>query len=289
MKTNFDISKNEQMKDNHLLNKVGISFSKSKEEVWETLIEKIDDNFTEKPKGKLIQLTWVKLAAASVVLLFGVFSILRFYSISVNCPKGKHISYILPDGSSVELNSLSNLSYNPFWWGISRELNFEGEGFFEVEKGSKFRVISNNGITEVLGTSFNVNSRADSYLVACKTGKIRVSREDVNLIISPGQMAIIDAVTNKGIIENNISKDVYSWKEDKFYFKKVVLKSVIEEIERQYDVTISFDKKATEELIYSGSFNKKKDVDATLDIICKSFNLKFTLIGNNKYNISRNN
>jgi transmembrane sensor len=41
-------------------------------------------------------------------------------------------------------------------WSKERTLSLEGEAFFEVQKGSKFSVVTSDGIVEVLGTSFDV-------------------------------------------------------------------------------------------------------------------------------------
>jgi ferric-dicitrate binding protein FerR (iron transport regulator) len=97
--------------------------------------------------------------AAALLLLAGIFSLLRFYTTTKSCPAGQHLSYILPDGSSVEMNADSKITFHPLWYRFARKIDFEGEGYFEVKKSKKFEVVSESGTTEVLGTSFNIYSR----------------------------------------------------------------------------------------------------------------------------------
>ena len=81
----------------------------------------------------------------------------------------------LPDNSIVTLRGGSELSYAPYWWFADRSLQFEGEAFFDVEKGSSFTVQSDNGVTQVLGTSFSIYANDENYEVFCKTGKVKSS------------------------------------------------------------------------------------------------------------------
>jgi ferric-dicitrate binding protein FerR (iron transport regulator) len=66
----------------------------------------------------------------------------------------------LPDGSTVWLNSNSTLLLPENFSSKHRKLFLKGEAFFEVhkDKDNSFRVFSGNSVTEVLGTSFNINS-----------------------------------------------------------------------------------------------------------------------------------
>jgi len=62
---------------------------------------------------------------------------MRFYTQTITVPKGHHLVAQLPDGSTVDLNADTKLSYHPYWWRFARTVNFEGEGFFKVKKGKK--------------------------------------------------------------------------------------------------------------------------------------------------------
>jgi transmembrane sensor len=151
-----------------------IPYAKSSEEVWAELDKKLND-VPPSPNFKFqISKDNVLAVAASIILLAGIFSILRFYTTTVYSPAGQHLSHVLPDGSIVKLNAESEITYKPLWWRFVREVEFEGEAYFEVEKGKKFSVASSMGTTEVLGTSFNIYSRGEEYNVTCITGQVMV-------------------------------------------------------------------------------------------------------------------
>jgi transmembrane sensor len=291
MNNNNNISDQENSEQIDFFKKVEVPFTKSKEDIWDALSERLEKDDFIQPKGKLISIVWYKVAAAVLIILVGCTSFMRFYTTTVFSEKGNHTNHILPDGSSVELNAASTMSYHPYWWGINRAVNLEGEAFFEVKKGSKFIVISTYGNTEVLGTSFNVYARNSEYKVFCKTGKVSVSNNTstVELVIMPGEMAILDLKNNTGRIENDLLDNINSWRLNEFYFEATPLAKVIEEIEMQYNISITLDVDNLDSLIYSGRFTKKVTADVTLELICQSFNLNFTSKGKNNYNISMNN
>ena len=159
---------------NNFFGKAEIPFEKSKEDIWNKLESKLDLEYVPETK-RVISYRMTFAIAATVLLLVAVFSVFRFYTTTIESPAGLHLTAMLPDGSSVEMNAESTISYKPLWWRFSRTVKFEGEGFFEVEKGEKFTVTSNLAKTVVLGTSFNINTRNDQYAVICYTGKVKIS------------------------------------------------------------------------------------------------------------------
>ena len=84
-------------------------------------------------------------AAAVLLLLVGMLGVVSTYTKTVNCLPGEHKLATLPDGSTVELNAGSELAYYPLKWKLERKLKFEGEAYFNVKKGNKFYVVSENG------------------------------------------------------------------------------------------------------------------------------------------------
>jgi len=267
---------------------VDISFAENKEELWVKLSEKLVDKPQFKIKPKVRSMTWIKLAAAAVVLLMtGVTLFLKLYTTTIQAEKGEHLSFVLPDGSTVELNAASRLSYHPSWFRFEREVSFEGEAFFEIEKGKDFLVVSKNGETKVLGTSFNVYARNNDYKVYCETGIVKVSstKSDVEFVVKPGEMAIIHNQKKDGRIENLDADKILGWKENKFHFISKPLISVFDELERQYNVSISFEADNPSKYIYTGYFNKSSSFNNNMDLICLSFDFTFVELGNNAYEV----
>lgn len=266
--------------------KLSIPWQKTKDQVLDDLLMKIE----HRPQRSIIfrGSLWPKFAvAASLLILLGITGVLRFYSQTVECMPGEHLSLVLPDGSNVELNAGSELTYFPYWWRFSRRLELDGEAFFNVRKGNRFEVVSERGITRVLGTSFNVLSRDDQYQVACYSGSVEVVSRDQkkSVMLEPNQLAILDE-SGKLLVQNS---DEYfrsfNFRENSFIFTTVPLNEVLREIERQYNVSI--DTPEIFDYSYTGNFERFESVEMVLDLVCKPFGLIFVEISENHYRIGK--
>ncbi len=266
--------------------KVTIPYEKSKDEVWATISSQTEEN-PQPTTFRIFAFRPVLAVAATLLLLVALFSVMRFYTTRIDCPAGQHLAVTLPDGSSVEMNSGSVLKYHPFWWWASRNLSFEGEGFFRVEKGKKFTVRSTMGKTSVLGTTFNIYSRGETYKVTCFTGKVKVTsltREEV--ILGPDYTAQIDKSGNIIVRKERKPETTISWRENMFYFTAAPLDEVIKEVERQYNVSISMEPGM--DFYYTGFFSKDKPVEEVLKIICKPFGITYVKTADGSYKIISN-
>ena len=268
-----------------LQEQLDIPFSKSKADVWKDLEARMDAAPIER-KIKLSASPVFRFAmAASIVFVLGVVGVMRFYSVTRQAIPGQHQLVDLPDGSTVHLNAASSVSYHPYWWRFSRDVSFEGEAYFEVEKGSRFRVISERGTTTVMGTSFDIYSRDADYRVACLTGKVRVTdraNKDA-VIITPNQRAIL---TEQGIF--NVQKNVdltneTAWVHNKLIFTSTPLDQVFDELERQYGVKILGKEKYKRN--YSGNFDRDMGADEVLGFVCKAMGIKFEQKSTNVYQL----
>ena len=263
--------------------KVEIPYKRSKADVWAALSEKIE----EQPQPKTVNIfanrrLWA--VAATFLLLTALFSVMRFYTKTILSPAGQHLTAMLPDGSTVEMNAGSTLKYHPLWWWASRSLRFEGEGFFRVEKGRKFSVHSAMGETSVLGTTFNIYSREETYRVTCFTGKVRVTsltRQEV--ILGPDYTAQVNKAGNIIVRKEKQPETTVSWRDNMFNFTAAPLREVLNEVERQYGVSVSMEPGLN--LFYTGFFSKDKPVEEVLNIICKPFGITYVKTADGTYRI----
>lgn len=263
-----------------------IPYKKTREDIWAEL----DKKLTEKPPVKLSTFSSYRIAfsiAAAIIMLAGIFSLLRYYTSTISCPAGQHLSYTLPDGSTIEMNADSRMAFNPLWWRYSRKLDFSGEGYFEVEKGKKFEVVSAFGSTEVLGTSFNIFSRENEYKVTCLSGKIKVtSFTSEEAVLSPEYEASVNSAGNIVVRKEHNAGVSNAWINNMFNFTARPILQVFKEIERQYDIKILF--KTLPDYSYTGYFLKDKPVEEVLTLVCKPFGLTFARISEKEYEIFQN-
>jgi transmembrane sensor len=263
-----------------------VPHAKSREEAWGKLEQRMGDVPLKRISDFRKRLLIAGMAAM-IILLAGIFSIIRFYTTTVYCPRGTHLSHMLPDGSTVDLNADSKITYKPFWWRFSRELTFAGEGYFKVEKGKKFRVISEIGTTEVLGTSFNIYSRESEYKVTCLTGKVKVtSFSSAATILTPKLTAQINAKGEISLTTESKAGEANAWINNMFSFTSRPLATVLEEIGRQYDITVTL--KTPVDFLYTGYFTKNRPAEETLNLVCTPFGLNFTRISEKEFVIIQN-
>ena len=262
-------------------------WTKSEAEIWSNLESKID----VQPEGRSFKFnfriaTWA--VAASILILFGIGSFLRFYNVRIETSAGQHLLAELPDHSKVELNAESKITYYPYWWKISRIVKLEGEGYFEVEKGKKFTVYSSKGFTQVLGTSFNIFSHDEIYKVTCLSGSVKVkSLLGAETILKPNSKAEIDTQGNINVLTGIETFPEISWKKNIFLFTATPILNVFYEIERQYGVDIQVPTDNT--TLYTGNFSKDQNVEEILNYVCPAIGLKYIRKSHVEYIIIREN
>ncbi len=258
--------------EKELFVKLKVPWERTKDDVWGELSKKMQQPAKVAPTPRI---QWWKMAAAAIlVICFGSVIFMRTYTTSQHAFAGQHASLQLPDGSSVKLNAGSEVSFKPYWWWQSRKVDLNGEAFFEVQKGEKFQVVSVNGTTEVLGTSFNIFSRGQRYEVTCLTGKVKVQAMATEnaLILHPKEKAVLDKSGQFSHEKDVNVENVKAWIAHRLVFTSAPLKDVFEEIERQYKVKITVPKGLLS-YTYTGSFKKGNSPEEALQMVCKPFRL----------------
>jgi len=186
------------------------------------------------------------LAAAAVVALAIGFNGLS--TLTVEAGPGTVASVTLPDGSSVELNSGSTLSY-PRWsfpgGARERRVRLAGEAFFQVSPASEPFVVSTfNARVLVLGTRFNVRAREESgggTEVALESGRVRLegARGGEGVELAPGEVSavpvgsLLPQAPAPAPLERSLA-----WRARGFAASDRPLGSLLRELERRFAVEI---------------------------------------------------
>ena len=163
---------------------------------------------------------------------------------TLSLPKGsKPIRLVLSDGSLVWLNAASSITYPTAFVGQERRVSISGEAYFEVSenKAMPFLVEHNELLVKVLGTHFNVNTYENeaSNKVTLLSGLVNVGNGKIKKQLIPGQQASISK-TVFSVKENIDTDEVMAWKNGQFYFGGSDIKSIMNQIERYYDVEVEF-------------------------------------------------
>lgn len=206
---------------------------------------------------------------------------------TVTTARGNQYQLVLADGSKVWLNSASSLRFPTVFTGPSREVELNGEGYFEVEDDPSQPFIvtmGTGGRVEVLGTHFNVNCYHDeeSVRTTLLEGKVRVvNRESAigseSAVLKPGEQAILTHDSRLTIAVTADVSAVTAWKNGWFEFEHTDLKTIMRQISRWYDVDIVYAQMPGNEK-FGGRISRKENLSTILKAL-ESEELQFRLEG----------
>ena len=235
-------------------------------------------NAAKSGKGKEVHVNWVRpiLQIAATFLILAVGYVFFFYNpdTTFKTLAGEKTELYLPDSSFVILNAGSQISYNEGDWNKKRQVDLEGEAFFKVAKGSRFDVVTPDGSVSVLGTEFNVRQRQNYFEAFCYEGlvQVEISEDRVKLPAGNGVKVI-----NKIISQyDNLTIKSPTWTTGESNFQSVPYIQVVQEMERQYGVTIELKNVNSEEL-FTGGFTHN-DLTLALKSISVPLNLSYEVI-----------
>lgn len=201
---------------------------------------------------------------------------------TVIVPRQGEYRLILADGSSVHLNSESELRYPTRFTGKERRVYLKGEGYFNVARDSAHPFIVTAGITDVqvLGTRFNVQAYEPEQTIRTTlvSGKVKVCDRTSSeaRIIAPGQQALCRRGEPLSVAEVNVA-DYISWTEGKFYFSGSTLEEISEQMQRWYDLEFFFTSEELKHYAFAGVIDKKYSANKIFSMIEKTTHVTFEL------------
>lgn len=232
--------------------------SKAKDKIEKHLLE-------EKRIRKKRQFRNYMKIAASIIIILGLSSIFFFNqfqpasTITKSTEYGQKMRITLPDGSLVNLNAGSTLSYPEHFSNDERAVTLNGEAFFQVMRNEEkpFIVKSQNLTTTVLGTSFNINAfDSISNSVAVVSGRVKVENSHQAMILNPNQQTRNVNGTLK--MEKVNAQNIVEWTQGVLRFEDSELKNVIKSLERWYGVKFILKNSELEECKFTGQFQNEK-------------------------------
>lgn len=196
-------------------------------------------------------------------------------------PKGQKTKIHMPDGSSVYLNSESELKYSSDFGISNRDIYLVGEAFFKVESNKElpFIVHSQNLSTRAVGTEFNVNAYPyESEKVQLVEGEVLVYTEDQSLTLNAGEETLFHPEKAMTIVQFELAAAM-AWTEGEIVFRRANMREIQTVLERWYDVEIRVENADQQHIRYNGDFQKAslKEVLESL-----SYSLKFNYTIQNK-------
>lgn len=176
---------------------------------------------------------------------------------------GGNYRIVLPDGTKAWLNAGSSLRYPTSFTGAERQVEMEGEVYFEVARqAKKFLVkIRDRAAIEVTGTHFNVNAYRDEPVLRTSLLEGRISLNGKQLL--PGEEGMLypnGRVTTQ-------EADVYAavaWKDGYFSFNDAGLPEVMRQLARWYNVEVEFRGRVADDVLFSGEIGRSLTLSQVL-------------------------
>lgn len=216
------------------------------------------------------RLTILSVAASVLAVLFmGVIVAFLADDSTIVCqaPIGSRSTVMLPDGSRVDINAGSQISYSSHFNLTNRRVNLQGEALFDVTKhnGAKFTVSTAAYDIVVRGTRFNISAYADDDMVTTKLyrGKVEVRLPDTTIMMKPGQTIAYSKSRNR-IVQGNFTTNDLGWAAHHFVAEDTKLSDIARQLSRQYGVKIHVE---NAEIASVGITMRLNNVDNVDDVI----------------------
>lgn len=286
--------------------------------MWETIrgqTQHEPEGSADERPGFTFTRVWRTLAAASVLLLLGIggWLLLRQEGIEMTASYKEQVAssetalvekvnrgsqpleILLPDGSRILLEPLGKVSYQASFSGRERVVYLSGKAYFRVARDGRrpFLVYANNLVTQVVGTSFTIDSPSATAqsTVVVRSGKVKVFPLDSFrkgkpgqgrklTLLTPNQMATYDPV--KAQLTRTVVKEPALLKRPEanpnFLFENTSVARVFDALEESYGVRIRYDARTIRECSLTAPLGGEP-LFRKLDIICQTIGATYEVWG----------
>lgn len=226
-------------------------------------------------------------ASVLIAIIFswtGPFEKEQDISVSLTAGYGNRSEIVLPDGSTVKLNSGSEITYCYNSKEKERVVHFQGEGFFQVSKNTMPFIVKMKKDVEikVLGTTFNLKAYPEDSIVQASLleGRIKFECKQEKWVMKAGQMAEFDKKSLQlKQVEGDLSHS-YGWLKNKLYMDDMSLADVCIYLERWYNVDIRIEGNLGDIIRYNGVIQEESITDV-MEALSQLSNIAYHVKGRN--------
>lgn len=204
----------------------------------------------------------------------------------VEAPAGAAAVVLLPDGSHVNLNAGSSLTYQQDYGIRKRSVRLDGQALFDVvhDPECSFEIVSPHLYVSDIGTSFDFCDYSDETraVVTVTEGSLSVSvpGSERKINIGEGQKVEFDAVSmvmRKGSAD---ARAADAWRNGELAFDDIPLSNAARMLTRTYGVNIRVTDAAKGSMRVYGTF-RIRDYSASgiLDVLCQTGEISYKYDG----------
>jgi ferric-dicitrate binding protein FerR (iron transport regulator) len=157
---------------------------------------------------------------------------------------------VLPDSTHVWLSPGSRLSYTAGYVNNQRAVQLQGEAFFDVapDAAHPFMVHAGQLVTQVLGTSFNVEAylAEQNIRVSLVSGKVAIrpdsSEAQPVATLQPGELLVYNTASRAHQVQELKMKQAADWTSGNIVFSDVPLQDALQRIATRYNLSLKYAK-----------------------------------------------
>ena len=196
----------------------------------------------------------------------------------ITTPRGGQYQLQLADGTKIWLNAASSVKFPVSFQGSTRNVELQGEAYFEVakDKAHPFIVKSVRQEVEVLGTHFNLKVYENG--LRTRTTLLEGSVKVNQVILKPGEESTLTA--GRIDVKNVDTDNAVSWKNGFFNFDNEPLEQIMNDIGGWYDLDVKFKDEELKKKMFSGSISKYVKVSHVLSKLSLTGSVRFEIQGN---------
>ncbi len=255
----------------------------------------IEESQQEEKQTRTLKPVWIEFLKVAAVILVTFLGTKAFFDWkedpvkmqTVIVPAGQRAELLLADGTKVWLNSRSKLKFPDRFQKDARNVELDGEGYFEVthKEEAPFTVHTSRYDVKVLGTEFNVkayNSK-NQFEASLLKGSVEVSNMNKSQVVRlrPDEQVISDG--SQLIRSVILDKNYFRWKEGLLCLDDESIGGLIDKLELYYDVKIIVQQASLMKYHYSGKFRISDGVEHVLKVL--QLKHKFTYIEEEEQNL----
>lgn len=255
----------------------------------------IEESQQEEKQTRTLKPVWIEFLKVAAVILITFLGTKAFFDWkedpvkmqTVIVPAGQRAELLLADGTKVWLNSRSKLKFPDRFQKDARNVELDGEGYFEVthKEEAPFTVHTSRYDVKVLGTEFNVkayNSK-NQFEASLLKGSVEVSNMNKSQVVRlrPDEQVISDG--SQLIRSVILDKNYFRWKEGLLCLDDESIGGLIDKLELYYDVKIIVQQASLMKYHYSGKFRISDGVEHVLKVL--QLKHKFTYIEEEEQNL----
>jgi ferric-dicitrate binding protein FerR (iron transport regulator) len=182
-------------------------------------------------------------------------------------PVGGECTITFDDGTRAWVNADTRITYPVKFTGPERKIDVEGEAYFEVQADAKpFIVHTGLGEITALGTAFAVRAyREEEMMTTLVSGRVAYAGHGA-MELAPGEQIVVSP--SGEVLKREVNVHEYTgWKEGMYLFNKRALESIMTDLSRWYEFTVSYKRPDLRRAPFSGHLTRYDDIHAFLELL----------------------